>query len=184
MRDDRDNSFWEDVLKWFLIWSFLIWLLRGFISLCKFFGRVIEQLISLAILGIKKAYPIVKMKLEQFKEDFNKIYKPQIDYRISQVEDFFANICSTIRGNINNCIVKSKECFESIIRIKNVRKQNKLLKKTKKNYLVDKSNLTLNLKKTKYYIVDFYYQYELKIFFALLIVIMMVVLAISIILLV
>ena len=74
MRDQRNDNFWADVFKWFLIWNLLSLLVRGFVFVCKTILIAISQLLYLIAIGIKKLIPIAKNKFEQFMYDLEKIY--------------------------------------------------------------------------------------------------------------
>lgn len=53
MRDQRNDNFWADVFKWFLIWNLLSLLVRGFVFVCKTILIAISQLLYLIAIGIK-----------------------------------------------------------------------------------------------------------------------------------
>jgi len=161
MREQRDRSFWADVFKWFLIWNFLSLLFKGFIFICKAIIMAIGQLIYFASIGIKKLIPIVKEKYEQFKIDYKSKYKPKIDNKISRVKKFFSKMKSNFKNKINTLKSKSKDFSEKRIKIRQERKKNKSLKKKKKLYR--ESDFALGLKKAKYNMIDFFYNYEFQI---------------------
>ena len=111
MRDQRDKSFWSEFFKWFLIWNLVSLIFRGFIFLCKMYVIAIKWLIELTITGIKKAYPIAKNKFNQFKQDYNRKYKPRIDEKLTQVASFFLNMQSNAKKKINAIKVRIKNFF-------------------------------------------------------------------------
>lgn len=67
MRDQRNDNFWADVFKWFLIWNLLSLLVRGFVFVCKTILIAISQLLYLIAIGIKKLIPIAKINLNNLK---------------------------------------------------------------------------------------------------------------------
>ena len=91
MRDQqRNNNFWADLFKWFLIWKLLSFLARGFIFVCKVIFTALLQLAYLIAIGIKKLIPIVKEKFEQFKLDYEQKYRPKIKAEFSKVKEYFS----------------------------------------------------------------------------------------------
>ena len=161
MREQRERSFWADVFKWFLIWNFLSLLFKGFVFICKAIIMAIGQLIYFISIGIKKLIPIVKEKYKQFKIDYKLKYKPKIDNKISQVKGFFSKMKSNFNNKINTLKSKSKDFSENRIKLREERKKNKSLKKKSKSYR--ESDFTLRLKKIKYSMIDFFYNYEFQI---------------------
>lgn len=79
MRDQRNDNFWADVFKWFLIWNLLSLLVRGFVFVCKTILIAISQLVYFIAIGIKKLIPIAKNKKEEKRKNkaLKKMYKPK-----------------------------------------------------------------------------------------------------------
>lgn len=121
----------------------------------------IGQVIYWASIGIKKLIPILKEKFEQFKIDYKLKYKPKIDSKISQVKEIFSKMKSNFKNKINTLKIKSKDFSGNRAKTREERKKNKSLKKKKKSY--QESDFTLRLKKAKYNMIDFFYNYEIQI---------------------
>ena len=163
MREQRENNFWSDVFKWFLIWNLLSLLFRGFMFVCKVMIIAMEQLIHITAIGIKKLIPIVKDKVEQLKIDYAQKYRPRIDNKIFQMEQFFFNICANLKNKSITLKNKGKDYSANRIIKKKERKKNKSFRKMQNQRLRQESNFALSVKKTKYRIIDFFYTYEFQI---------------------
>lgn len=163
MREQRENNFWADVFKWFLIWNLLSLLFRGFIFLCKVMFMALEQLVYLTALAIGKCVPVVKSKYEQFKIDYTQKYKPKIDSKILQIKKFFSNIFSISKNKVVCLKTKITGYFVNRTKIRKEKKQSKSVKKLQKQKVHHESNFIFNLKKLKYWIIDFFYKYEFQI---------------------
>lgn len=163
MRDNRNNNFWADVFKWFLIWNLLILLVRGFIFVCKIMFIALLQLADLIAIGIKKLIPVVRVKFEQFKIDYEQKYRPKINTEFSRVKQFFSKILSNFKNKIASLKILSNEYLRKRIEKKEEKQNNKTLKKNQKQRTHQESDLTLKMKKVKYWIIDSFYTYEFQI---------------------
>lgn len=163
MRDQRNDNFWADVFKWFLIWNLLSLLVRGFVFVCKTILIAISQLFYLIAIGIKKLIPIAKNKFEQFKIDYTQKYKPKIDAKFSKVKQSFFNIIFNLKSKIAYLKVKSNEYSQKRIEKKEEKRKNKALKKMYKPKKHKESDFALKAKKVKYWVIDFFYSYEFQI---------------------
>ena len=149
MREQRNNNFWVDVFKYFLIWNLLILLIKVVIFICKAVFIVILQFSYLLIIGIKKLVPIVKNNFNQLKIDYIQNCKSKINIKYLKVKRFFLNILFNLKNKIDYLKAKCNEYSKKRIKKKEERHK--------------KSNLILKVKKTKYWIIDFFYTNELQI---------------------
>ena len=138
MREQRKNNFWADVFKWFLIWNLLSLLFRGFVFLCKVMFMVLEQLVYLTAIAIRKCIPIVKAKYEQFKIDYTQKYKPKIDSKFLQIKEFFSNISSISKNKVIGLKAKITEYLMKKTNIRKEKNKSKSVKKYKnKRYIMN-----------------------------------------------
>lgn len=154
----RNNNFWVDLFKWFLIWNLLSLLIRCFIFVCKVIFIALSQLAYFIAIGIKKIVPIVKTKYEQFKIDYEQKYKPKIKVGFSQVKEYFSNFFYKYKNKIVSFKLKNNRY--SKIKSKEEKDKNNSLKKMQKRRIHEKSEVILRVKKIKYWIIDFFYTYE------------------------
>ena len=174
MRDQqRNNNFWADLFKWFLIWKLLSFLARGFIFVCKVIFTALLQLAYLIAIGIKKLIPIVKEKFEQFKLDYEQKYRPKIKAEFSKVKEYFSNFFYKCKNKIASFKLKNNE--NSKIENKKEEKQKNIsLKKVDKQKANEESDFTLMVKKIKYWIIDFFYTYEFQVIIGIIVLVIVV----------
>lgn len=163
MRDQRDKSFWSEFFKWFLIWNLVIQIGRGFIFLCRMYIIAIKRLTELTIAAIKKAYPIIKNKFNQFKQDYNQKYKPRIDEKFTQVANFFFNVQSNAKKKINAIKVKIKNFFSNMASSTKEKSKSDSFKMVKKLNSDSNTDIKLKIRKARYSLIDFYYNHEIQI---------------------
>ncbi len=163
MRDQRNNNFWADVFKCFLIWNLLNLLVRGFTFVCKTIFMALSQLAYLIAIGIKKLILVIRAKLKQLKANYTQKYKPKINTGFPEMKEFFSNILSNFKSKIASFKIKSNEYSRKRTEKKEEKKKNKALKKTQKQRSYQESDFTLRVKKIKYCIIDFFYTYEFQI---------------------
>ena len=162
MRDQRrNNSFWTDLFKWFLIWKLLIFFARGFIFVCKVIFTAFLQLVYLIAIGIKKLIPIIKAKFLEFKFDYEQKYRPEIKAAFSQVGEYFSDFSYKCKNKIASLKLKNNE---------NLKVENK----EEKQRIHEKSDFTLMVKKIKYWIIDFFYTYEFQVIIGIIVLVIIV----------
>ena len=173
MRDQqRNDNFWADLFKWFLIWKLLSFLARGFIFVCKVIFTALLQLAYLIAIGIKKLIPIVKANFEQFKLDYEQKYRPKIKAKFSQVKEYFSNFFYKCKNKIAS--FKLKNHANSKVENKEGKHKNIYLKKIEKQKTHEESDLKLMVKKIKYWIIDFFYTYEFQVIIGIIVLVIVV----------
>lgn len=173
MRDQqRNDNFWADLFKWFLIWKLLSFLARGFIFVCKVIFTALLQLAYLIAIGIKKLIPIAKAKFEQFKLDYEQKYRPKIKAGFSKVKEYFSNFFYKCKNKIASFKLKNNE--SSKVENKEEKHKNISLKKIEKQRTYEESDFTLLVKKTKYWIIDFFYTYEFQVIIGIIVLVIVV----------
>ena len=159
MREQRDKN---EVLKWFLIFNIVFLICKALIFMCKAIIIAMCKVLSLTVVGIRMAYPKMKEKTKEYKEHFVK-YRTSIKDKASQVKCSFVKIGDSIINKIAFAMLKMEEILS---KRKNVRK---------KCFASSNKNISLKLKKTKYRIIEFWYNHEIKILIVWLIIILAVI---------
>lgn len=158
MYENKNRSSFGEILKWFLIWNILALICRGIAFIFKMLFIAIEKLILFIAWGIGKTSPILKTKFEEFRITFNSKYKPKIKEKWKGVILSF----KLLKDNMKNSMSKAKE--KRRIRKEN-RRNKRMLKKAKKQ-----RTKGIRVKKVKYAIADFFYDYSVRILFTIVIV--------------
>lgn len=99
---------------------------------------VLEQLVYLTAIAIRKCIPIVKAKYEQFKIDYTQKYKPKIDSKFLQIKEFFSNISSISKNKVIGLKAKITEYLMKKTNIRKEKNKSKSVKKYKnKRYIMN-----------------------------------------------
>ncbi len=159
MREQRDKN---EVLKWFLIFNIVFLICKALIFMCKAIIIAICKVLGLTVVGIRMAYPKMKEKTKEYKEHFVK-YRTRIKDKASQVKCSFVKMGHSISNKIAFTMLKMKE---NLSKRENAQKQ---------CFVSSNKNISLKLKKTKYQIIEFWYNHEVKILIVGLIIILTVI---------
>jgi hypothetical protein len=177
MKDDQNRDFFEEFLKWFFIWSIIVFLCKAFVFACKILFIAIQQMIYLICIGIAKISPILKDKFSDFSNSYATIYKPKLKKKREAIFESFSNFKANIISKFSNLEAK-KIAKDNNKPLKTSKKKirTKKAKQSKNTIKHEQSSIILQLKKARYAILEFYYKYELQII--ILIVIIAIIVAI------